>query len=134
MINLFVQQKNNKNRKSSDKIEFKNRISEDELKEIQSWKLSDFEIKKTIGEGLIGKVSVVYSNNNKNYYVLKECKKKVIIEQLQVEHVQNERNLLLECSHYCYYFPILYRTYQDTNSIYFLMEYVQGGELFTWYY
>lgn len=46
-----------------------------------------------------------------------------------VEELHNERKILLDCDHP--FIVKLYRTFQDGAHVYFLMDYIQGGELFS---
>ena len=53
---------------------------------------------------------------------------KCIIESKQIEHVQNEKNILLRIDH-----PFLVRLHWTTHTnslLYLLLEYLPGGELF----
>merc|ERR1712087_828345 len=62
-------------------------------------------------------------------YSLKKVRKNKVIETGQQEHVRNERAVLAALSSdFC---CRLFGTYQDTLNIYFCMEPVLGGELFT---
>lgn len=53
---------------------------------------------------------------------------KRIVESKQIEHVQNEKDILSKINH-----PFLVRLYWTTHTnslLYLLLEYVPGGELF----
>lgn len=52
-----------------------------------------------------------------------------IIRLKQVDHIKNEKNILLEINHP--FIVTLYTCFQDIEYIYMVMEYVIGGELFT---
>ena len=54
--------------------------------------------------------------------------KKKVIELKQVEHIQNEKNLLQENKHP--FIVELVESFQDKISIYLVFEFVQGGEIF----
>jgi serine/threonine protein kinase len=121
-----------KQRTFKSKVVFSELINEEKKKEIESWKLSDFEMQKLIGEGLLGKVFISQHKESKEFYIIKMCSKYTIIEHSQVVHIENERKYSLEITKNCPFFPILYRTFQDSNFVYFVSEFVEGGELFTW--
>jgi protein kinase A len=55
--------------------------------------------------------------------------KEEIIKQKQQEHVRNEKWILSSASHP--FIVRLFSTFQDHSNVYFLMEYVSGGELFS---
>ena len=46
-----------------------------------------------------------------------------------MEHTQNEKNILF--SIHCNFIVRLYDYFQDTKSLYFILEFVNGGEMFT---
>ena len=63
---------------------------------------------------------------------LKAMQKAQIIASHQQKNVVSEKDVLLECDHP--FIIKLYRTFQDRDSIYMLLELVQGGELWTLLY
>lgn len=65
----------------------------------------------------------------KTYWALKMMKKTEIIKLKQVDHVKAEKFILNSISHP--YIVNLLTSWQDPGSIYMLLEYVPGGELFT---
>eukprot|EP00899_Mesostigma_viride_P009418 jgi/Mesvir1/18478/Mv14326-RA.2 len=92
-------------------------------------KLSDFKILRTLGTGTFGRVRLVLNVHTNLYYAMKMLKKMQLIKHKQVQHVINERDILLEVCHPS--IVKLYATFQDKLHIYLLMEYVPGGELFS---
>ncbi|EPZ32887.1 putative camp-dependent protein kinase catalytic subunit [Rozella allomycis CSF55] len=60
---------------------------------------------------------------------MKVLKKSEIVRLKQVEHVNNERNILSLVNHP--FVVNLFCTFQNTRNLYMLMEYVLGGELFS---
>jgi len=90
--------------------------------------LKDFEFLQTLGMGTFGRVKLCVHKETHQYYCMKILRKQVIYRYKQVEHLQNERNVLRNVRH-----PgivQLFATFRDDCNIYFLMEYVPGGELF----
>lgn len=64
------------------------------------------------------------------HYALKVLKKAEIIKLRQVEHIINEKTILEQLD-----FPFLVKTLgtlSDSNNLYIMLEYVAGGELFTY--
>ena len=56
-------------------------------------------------------------------------KKTEIVKQNQVEHIKSEKKILQDINH-----PFIVQmkeSFQDKKYIYILLEYIQGGELFT---
>jgi len=91
--------------------------------------LEQFEVLGILGVGSFGRVSLVKDPSSGVTYSLKKVRKNKVIETGQQEHVRNERAVLASLSSdFC---CRLFGTYQDTLNIYFCMEPVLGGELFT---
>ncbi|KAG0000005.1 camp-dependent protein kinase catalytic subunit [Entomortierella chlamydospora] len=93
------------------------------------FQLSDFTFSRTIGTGSCGRVHLVQSVYNSRFYALKVLKKRQIVQSNQVEHVNEEKRVLERIRH-----PFLVKTwgtFQDLSSLYIVMDYVVGGELFS---
>ncbi|CAO3569872.1 unnamed protein product [Mortierella alpina] len=93
------------------------------------FQLSDFTVSRTIGTGSCGRVHLVQSVYNSRYYALKVLKKRQVVQSNQVEHVNEEKRILEQIRH-----PFLVKTwgtFQDPSSLYIVMDYVVGGELFS---
>lgn len=97
------------------------------------YSLADFQVERTLGTGSFGRVHLVKSKSqatSKKYYALKVLKKSEIVRMKQVEHTINEKNILEKLDH-----PFLISmlgTFQDCANIYIIMEFVAGGELFSY--
>ena len=93
------------------------------------YKHNDFQIMRTLGTGSFGRVHLVQSTHNYRYYAMKVLKKAKIIKLKQVEHTNDERLMLSTVTH-----PFIIRmwgTFQDLNFVYMIMDYIEGGELFS---
>ncbi|KAG9325538.1 hypothetical protein KVV02_007363 [Mortierella alpina] len=93
------------------------------------FQLSDFTVSRTIGTGSCGRVHLVQSVYNSRFYALKVLKKRQVVQSNQVEHVNEEKRILEQIRH-----PFLVKTwgtFQDPSSLYIVMDYVVGGELFS---
>ncbi|KAJ1779234.1 cAMP-dependent protein kinase catalytic subunit [Coemansia sp. RSA 1807] len=93
-------------------------------------RLDDFEVFRTVGTGSFGRVRLVRHRATGRYYAMKVLKKSHVVRAKQVEHVNSERAILAECS--CPFIVYMLGTCQDRMNLYFFMEYVVGGELFTY--
>lgn len=106
-------------------------VSEEAKKraELRACKLSDFELKATLGTGSFGRVRLVRHTQYQRVYALKMLSKDIVIRSRQVEHIMNEKQLLAKIS-----FPFiinLYGSFQDDRYLYLALEYSIGGEFFT---
>ncbi len=91
-------------------------------------KLEDLNITHTLGCGAFGRVKLCKDSGD-NFYALKCQAKAVIVESGLEEHVLNEMRVMRKVDH-----PLIAKLYvalQDDKYIYFLLELLQGGELFT---
>ena len=91
-------------------------------------KLTDFKKLKVLGKGSFGKVVLVQLVSNNKLFAMKILKKKVIIKKRQVNHTRTERELLEKLNHP--FIVKLYYAFQDEQKLYFITEFMQGGELF----
>ncbi|XP_075450688.1 cAMP-dependent protein kinase catalytic subunit PRKX isoform X2 [Ascaphus truei] len=94
------------------------------------YKLDDFDTVATVGTGTFGRVHLVKEKTAKHYFALKVMSIPDVIRLKQEQHVHNEKSVLKEVNH-----PFLVRlfwTSHDDRFLYMLMEYVPGGELFSY--
>lgn len=93
-------------------------------------KLSDFEIKRTLGTGSFGRVHLVRHKDSGKWFAMKVLKKSEVVKLKQVEHTLNEKHILDIID-----FPFLVKmvaSFQDSVNLFMVLEYVVGGELFTY--
>ncbi|KAF1821915.1 Pkinase-domain-containing protein [Dissoconium aciculare CBS 342.82] len=91
--------------------------------------LADFTISRTLGTGSFGRVHLVQSKHNQRFYAVKVLKKQQVVKMKQVEHTNDERKMLQRCR-----FPFLitlWGTWQDSKNLYMVMDFIEGGELFS---
>jgi len=91
--------------------------------------LADFELLRTLGTGSFGRVHLVQSNHNHRFYAIKVLKKAQVVKMKQVEHTNDERKMLGEVKHP--FLITLWGTFQDSRNLYMVMDFVEGGELFS---
>jgi protein kinase A len=93
------------------------------------WKLSDLELKETLGTGSFGRVRLCKHKSGNDYFAIKCLKKREIIKMKQVQHIVQEKSILMEISH-----PFIVNmlcSFQDDKKLYLVLEFVIGGEMFT---
>lgn len=93
------------------------------------YSLEDFAIQRTLGTGSFGRVHLVQSKHNHRFYAIKVLKKAQVVKMKQVEHTNDERKMLQRVRHP--FLITLWGTFQDSNNLYMVMDFVEGGELFS---
>jgi len=111
-------------------MEKKSKSKKDKEDKPKKVKLSDFEKMQTVGLGSFGRVRLCRYKKNDKIYVMKILKKMEIIKQKQVDHVFSEFNILSVLNH-PFIVQLVGLNFDDPKYLYFIIEYVQGGELFT---
>ena len=111
-------------------MEKKSKSKNDKDDKPKKVKLSDFEKMQTVGLGSFGRVRLCRYKKNDKIYVMKILKKMEIIKQKQVDHVFSEFNILSVLNH-PFIVQLVGLNFDDPKYLYFIIEYVQGGELFT---
>ena len=97
-------------------------------KDIKKVTLNDFKLLKVLGRGTFGKVVLVQYKLTKKYYAMKIMKKDVILESGQVTNTLLEKNILQNLN---YQFLVgMDFCFQTQERIYFVMNFIRGGELF----
>lgn len=69
------------------------------------------------------------SNHNQRFYAVKVLKKAQVVKMKQVEHTNDERRMLQKVKHA--FLVTLWGTFQDSKNLYMVMDFVEGGELFS---
>ncbi|MCQ2820202.1 MAG: cyclic nucleotide-binding serine/threonine-protein kinase [archaeon] len=92
--------------------------------------LNDLGYCDSLGKGSYGSVSLVKSKKekNKSYYAIKDIPKAKVLYEGIASNLSLERKILLQIDHP--FIVKLVKTLKDENNIYFLMEYLQGKELY----
>jgi protein kinase A len=93
------------------------------------YSLTDFTIQRTLGTGSFGRVHLVQSKHNQRFYAIKVLKKAQVVKMKQVEHTNDERRMLQQVKHP--FLITLWGTFQDSKNLYMVMDFVEGGELFS---
>ena len=93
------------------------------------YSLTDFIVQRTLGTGSFGRVHLVQSKHNQRFYAVKVLKKQQVVKMKQVEHTNDERRMLQKVKHP--FLVTLWGTFQDSKNLYMVMDFVEGGELFS---
>lgn len=98
--------------------------------------LGDFKRVRTLGTGTFARVCLVRpatsAEADRNaVYALKMLRKTEVIKLRQVDHVRHERAILDEVSGHPF-ITNLRASFSDTDFLYLLLDYVPGGELFSY--
>lgn len=96
--------------------------------ELNNTPLKRMKVLRNLGSGCFGLVRLVHHPDLKSYFALKMLEKGMVVKNHQEINVLNEKNILMEVDHP--FIVKLYRTYKDPKYLYFLMEFIQGGEMF----
>lgn len=83
-----------------------------------------------IGTGNFGRVVLVHHKINNKLYALKVMSVEEIVCLKQEDHVKNEKEILASIKHP--FIVNLVSEYQNEKHIYMLLEYIIGGELFSY--
>jgi serum/glucocorticoid-regulated kinase 2 len=91
--------------------------------------LDDFDLLRRLGKGAFGEVILAQHKESSKLYAIKVLRKLDIIELGQLEHTKTEQKILTHVNH-----PFLVGldfAFQTESRLYFVMEFMKGGELYT---
>ncbi|ORY32149.1 putative serine/threonine-protein kinase orb6 [Naematelia encephala] len=91
--------------------------------------LEDFRTVKVIGKGAFGEVRLVQKVDTGKIYAMKTLRKNEMFKKDQLAHVRAERDVLAESN--SAWVVQLYYSFQDTQYLYLVMEFLPGGDLMT---
>lgn len=92
-------------------------------------KPKDFEFLRVVGKGSSGKVLLARHRSEGKYYAVKILSKWAILRKNEVRHVMAERDILLKNIHHPFLVGLHY-SFQTSDKLYFVLDYINGGELF----
>ncbi|RXM98306.1 Serine/threonine-protein kinase Sgk3 [Acipenser ruthenus] len=92
-------------------------------------KPTNFDFLKVIGKGSFGKVLLAKHKLDNTYYAIKVLQKRVILNRREQKHIMAERNVLLKNIKHPFLVRLHY-SFQTTDKLYFVLDFINGGELF----
>ena len=91
----------------------------------------DFEPLRCLGKGTFGTVLLVKQQTTGRLFAQKQFKKaSLTVHKRLVEQTRTERNILESVNRHPFVVKLFY-AFQDHEKLYLILEYAQGGELFT---
>ncbi|KAI1776554.1 kinase-like protein [Hypoxylon cercidicola] len=91
----------------------------------------DFEPLRCLGKGTYGTVLLVKQRTTGRLYAQKQFKKaSVVVHKKLIEQTKTERQILESVNRHPFVVKLFY-AFQDLEKLYLILEYGQGGELFT---
>ncbi|KAI1500662.1 kinase-like domain-containing protein [Biscogniauxia marginata] len=102
----------------------------------QRLKLTDFALVRTLGTGTFARVCLVRpavgsDEEREKVFALKILRKAEVIKLKQVDHVRDERQILNDVAGHPFITELI-TTFSDYDSLYMLLDYVPGGEIFSY--
>ncbi|CZS98138.1 related to cAMP-dependent protein kinase catalytic subunit [Rhynchosporium agropyri] len=98
--------------------------------------VKDFELVRTLGTGTFARVWLVRlakpaEEDREKVFALKVLRKVDVIKLKQVDHVNHERSVLADVAGHPF-ITTLITTFSDHESLYMLLDYCPGGEVFSY--
>lgn len=91
--------------------------------------LNQLELGVVIGQGGFSVVRVCTHRETGEVFALKTMNKQDLLNRRQIGHVNSERLILSEISHP--FILSLWKTFQNSKNVFMVLEFIQGGELFS---
>ena len=91
--------------------------------------INNLEKVKKVGFGTFGIIYLVQHIESNKMYAMKEIRKEHLFSTDQEKYSYFEKENLLILSNDSVFFPALYSTFSDSKCIYFIQQYIAGGDL-----
>ncbi|KAK3341115.1 kinase-like domain-containing protein [Lasiosphaeria hispida] len=106
-------------------------VLEDVVEPRHKMMADDFEPLRCLGKGTYGTVILVKQRTTGRLYAQKQFKKaSLVVHKKLVEQTRTERQILESVNRHPFVVKLFY-AFQDQEKLYLILEYGQGGELFT---
>lgn len=92
-------------------------------------KPGDFEFLRVLGRGSFGKVFLARRYSSQALFAVKVLDKRAVVRRNETQHIMAERNVLRRNQHHPFLVS-LHSSFQTKEKLYFVLDYVNGGELF----
>ncbi|MCJ1286368.1 Serine/threonine kinase [Xylographa opegraphella] len=94
------------------------------------WDLDSFDFRAVLGQGNAAKVMLAEKKASKELYAIKIQKKNRLVENGETSSPWTERRILTRATSTDHPFIVkLYATFQTETELYFVLEYLSGGDL-----
>ncbi|XP_059205414.1 STKc_SGK domain-containing protein isoform X1 [Centropristis striata] len=128
-VNNFLKIDENQNEDNDELPDSPCLHSRTSLAEETQIKPCDFDYLRIIGKGSFGKVLLARHKESTKYYAVKVLQKKIIMKKKEQKHIMAERSVLMKNIKHPFLVGLHY-SFQTTDKLYFVLDYVNGGELF----
>ena len=108
-------------------IEFSNANETKEEIDLKSISIEDFEVIETLSEGGFGKVFLAKKKTTTDIFAIKKININYLEKKNCLKFIENEKKILNIVNND--YIVKCYYSFSDGDSIYFVMEYLNGGDL-----
>ena len=98
--------------------------------EVKHLDLDDYETRRVLGVGGFGLVTLVARKSDGALFANKKMQKSLVVQEQMQKFVRQEKLFLAELSGHPYV-PILEGSTRDDDSVYLLLEFLSGGDLFS---
>jgi len=91
--------------------------------------LESLQFLAVLGEGAFGQVTLVKHPGTEQVYAMKQMQKARIVKLKQQRNVLNEKSVLMRVREHPYILNLV-KTFNTPDSLYMVLEFLQGGDLF----